>query len=158
MREIDCSHQRSSVENVVNEEEINSKVLDLWGKDKRQNLRYPKHWSGKDLPLRIPSDVVEMQQTYCEHYPRLSWYVHSGSAGYAGLDEDALRSCFALSHTIAQQAALGSIELAAREMKIMQAVDWLPGAIKLTRLAPGLLLTHQEMEARFAESKKPANR
>ncbi len=142
---IECSHQRTSVNDASKAQEIDALVVKLWGKDKKGNPNYPRHWSGKDLAARIPLGDTEMERIYSEQYPLLSWYVHSGSAGYAGLDDNALRCCFALSHTMAQRASLASIELVAKEMKIMQAVEWLPDAIEKTRLAPGLLLFQKKL-------------
>lgn len=143
---VGCVHQRMLVSDPSKEQEIDSLVVRLWEKDKKGAPNYPRHWSGKGLAARIPPGATEMERIYSEHYPLLSWYVHSGSAGYAGLDENALRCCFALSHTIAQQASLGSIELMAKEMKIMQAVEWLPDAIEKTRLAPAMLLLQKKEE------------
>lgn len=143
---VECSRQRALVSNPSKEQEIDSLVVRLWGKDKKGDPNHPRHWSGKSLAKRIPPGAAEMEQIYSEYYPLLSWYVHSGSAGYAGLSENALRCCFALSHTIAQRASLGSIELMAKEMKIMQAVEWLPDAIEKTRLAPAMLLLQKKGE------------
>lgn len=143
---IECSRQRALVDNRSKAQEIESLVVKLWGRDKKGNPNYPKHWSDQDVAARIPSSDAEAKRIYNEHYPLLSWYVHSGSAGYAGLDENALRCCFALSHTIAQRTSLASIELVAKEMKIIQAVEWLPDAIEKTRLVPGLLLFQEKGE------------
>jgi hypothetical protein len=149
---IDCTRQRTLVDDPTKQQEIASLVVKLWGKDKKRHPRYLRHWSGQDLPARIPPGETEMEQIYNEQYPLLSWYVHSGSAGYAGLDDNALRCCFALSHTIAQRASLVSLELVAREMKIMQAVEWLPDAIEKTRLVPGLLMFQDKFGDRSGRS------
>ena len=141
---LDCARQRALVSDPERKQEINSLVIQLWGKDKKAKTELPRHWSGKDLASRLPPGDIEMERIYNEQYPLLSWYVHSGSAGYVGLDENALKCCFALSHTIAQRASLASIELVAKEMKIMQAVEWLPYAIEKTRLGPGMLLLQEK--------------
>ncbi len=138
--EVECAYQRTLVSNSSKEQEVEALVVRLWGRNKEGEPNYPRHWSGRDLTARIPPGDAETKRIYSEHYPRLSWYVHSGSAGYAGLDEGALRSCFALSHIMAQRASLNAIELVAKEMRIMQAVDWLPDAIEKTRMVPGLLV------------------
>lgn len=140
---IDCAHQRALVSDPSKQQETEALVVKLWGRNKEL-----RHWSGKDLASRIPPSDIEAKRIYSEHYPRLSWYVHSGSAGYAALDDDALRSCFALSHIMAQRASLGSIELVAKEMKIMQAVSWLPDAIEKTKLVPGLLMLQGKLSDR----------
>lgn len=148
---VECSPQRALVNDHARKQEIESLIVKLWGRNKHGDPNWPKHWSGRDVAARISSGDAEAKRIYSEHYPRLSWYVHSGSAGYASLDENALRCCFALSHTIAQRASLDSIELVAREMKILQAVEWLPDAIEKTRLAPGLLLFQEKVEDRSGQ-------
>ena len=145
---VECAHQRALVVDLSRQQEIEALAVKFWGKDKKGHPIYPPHWSGRDLATRIPPGDLEAKRIYSEHYPRLSWYVHSGSAGYAALDEGALRSCFALSHIMAQRASLGSIELVAKEMKIMQAVNWLPDAIEKTKLVPGLLMLQEKLSVR----------
>lgn len=145
---VNCAQQRALAHDPSKQQEIEALVVQFWGRDKKGRPSYPLHWSGRDLAARIPPSDTEAKRIYSEHYPRLSWYVHSGSAGYAALDEGVLRSCFALSHIMAQRVSLGSIELVAKEMKIMQAVDWLPDAIEKTKLAPGLLMIEGKLSER----------
>jgi len=149
---VDCVQQRALAQDPSKQQEIAALTVQFWGRDKKGDPIYPPHWSGRDLATRIPSGDTEAKRIYSEHYPRLSWYVHSGSAGYAALDEGAIGSCFALSHIMAQRVSLSSIELVAKEMKIMHAVDWLPDAIEKTKLVPGLLMLQGKLGDRPGQS------
>ena len=98
------------------------------------------HWTGlNNLEERISETSQELQSFYYEHYPRLSWYVHSGSTGYGGVDEKALRNSFLFSHVLAQDLFGKITIMVSNEIKITKAIPWLTKTIGESRYMPVLL-------------------
>ncbi len=138
---VPCVHQRNLVQTPGKGKEIDALVIKLWGLNGKRKPNFPKyHWTGLDLASRIIGLDREVERIYNEEYPRLSWYIHSGSVGYAGLDKEALQACFCMSHIIAQRLFLKIAEIIAEEMKIIKAVGQLKEAFGEARLVPGLFL------------------
>jgi hypothetical protein len=77
--------QREYVESFT--ERFDKIVAKYWGTDKNNKPKYPKHWTGENLESRVRQLGLKYERNYYELYPKLSWYVHSGSACYAGLEE-----------------------------------------------------------------------
>ena len=120
--------------------------MKLWGTNKNGKSTYPDHWSGKNLRDRVDACSKEIKKAYYEDYAKLSWYIHSGSAGYANLNKEALHMVFANSHIIAQRAFLTSLKIISDEMKITKAVDWLNDYLKKLELTPALLLLKDHLQ------------
>ena len=142
---INDSFHRQIVNDLSKKQEVEALAMRVWGANKDGKPVYPDHWSGKNLRERVDSCAVAAKKVYYEDYARLSWYIHSGSAGYANLNKDALHMVFATSHIIAQRAFLSTLKTVSEEMKITKAVEWLKDYFKKLELAPGLLLLKDQL-------------
>jgi hypothetical protein len=142
---INDSFHRQIANDLSKKQEIEALATKVWGVNKEGKPVYPDHWSGKNLRNRVDSCAKETKKAYYEDYARLSWYIHSGSAGYANLNKDALHLVFAISHIIAQKAFLSSLKIVSEEMKITKAVEWLNDYLKKLELTPGLLLLKDQL-------------
>lgn len=60
--------------------------------------RHPDHWSG--MNARDRARHAGQESLYVEVYALLSWYVHAGAAGTAGMGKDALESVFGVCHSL----------------------------------------------------------
>ena len=97
---INDSVQRQVVSDSSKKQKTEAFLTNIWGAKSNNAM----HWSGEKMWERVKCCSAEVKTVYYEHYSLLSWYVHSGSTGYANLNKDALRLCFANSHIIAQKA------------------------------------------------------
>ena len=61
-----------------------------------------------------------------EVYALLSWYVHAGAAGTAGMGKDALESVFGVCHGLIRRIFLEAIEICAKVTKISELGEY-PG-------------------------------
>jgi hypothetical protein len=77
------------------------KLAREWGTNSSGKLQFTDHWSRKNLRHR--SRDIGLEDTYIEVQPLLSWYVHAGSAGTAGMTKVGLEAVFALSHILTQR-------------------------------------------------------
>jgi hypothetical protein len=115
---IECSVQRTFVNGEKRKNNIDSIVINNWGTTKNGKPNWPKHWSGKSVSKRAEMLGSECEALYYELYPFLSWHIHSGSTGYAGLTQDTIESAFGLMHNTIQKVALDATVICAEEMMI----------------------------------------
>lgn len=115
---IECTNQRKFVDGAAKEAAIDSLVIQHWGITKKGKPRWPDHWSGQTVAERAEKLGPDYEELYVELYPFLSWHIHSGSTGYAGLKAETLESAFGLMHSTIQKVVLDATEICAEEMKI----------------------------------------
>jgi hypothetical protein len=61
-----------------------------------------------------------------EVYALLSWYVHTGATGTAGMGKDAIESVFGVSHVLIRRIFLDAIDVCAKATKISELAEY-PG-------------------------------
>jgi hypothetical protein len=135
IREFVCQPER--------EKRVKETILKLWGRTGKEKIKSPKHWTGKSVIERARALGPEYEQLYIQAYPRLSWYIHTGSPGYRGIDAEALESTIALAHNLAQEVFLKAIIICAKEMKIDCAVEFLYKAINDLDNLPGKIIIEE---------------
>ena len=142
--QIDDTHQRQLVGIPSKAEEIDELTKTHWGLTKAQKPQRPQHWSGLTVKARAQKLGKRYYELYLESYPLLSWSVHAGAANYAGIQTDALESCFGLSHAIAQRCFLEATEATATEMHIDKAVEGFRDILRELRLTPGAVIMEEQ--------------
>jgi len=150
---LDCSYQQDFISSPGKEQTINETVVKFWGKTSKGKPNRPKHWTGKDIQKRAQDLGPEYEELYIETFPLFSWYIHSGSTGYAGLNEETLETCFGISHSIAQKVFLEATVICAEEMKISSAILGFKEIIADLRLTPGKVLVNEQIK--ILEAAKP---
>jgi hypothetical protein len=101
-------------------------------KAKTRSGRLPEHWTEKNVRARACS--VDQEAMYVEAYPLLSWYVHAGATGTAGMNRASLEPVFGFSHYLMQRIFLDATATCAKVTKISKLDyydDWMRG-IELT--------------------------
>jgi hypothetical protein len=83
---------------------------------KNGKLQYPDHWTKKNVRER--AKIIDQERMYVEVYSLLSWYVHAGATGTAGLSDVALDSLFGLCHSRIQRIFVDATSTTAKLMKI----------------------------------------
>jgi hypothetical protein len=141
---IEDTHQRSLVNTQGKEQSVDQLSTKHWGTNKKGNPQRPRHWSGLRVNARARRLGPTYEELYVESYPLLSWSVHAGSGNYAGLDENAIESCFALSHSIAQRCFLEATALTAQLMHINEAVEGFSDILEDLRLTPGKVIVEEQ--------------
>lgn len=101
--------QRNLLNSPDIEQRINSKIEEHWGTDRNGRPNWPKHWSGIANTRAIAHSLgTEFEERYVDAYSYLSWYIHAGSTGYAGLEAETLEAGFGRCHSIAQRSFLNT--------------------------------------------------
>lgn len=141
---IDDVHQRQLISTMGKEQAVNQQASQHWGTTKSGNPYRPQHWSGLKVKDRAKRLGPQYEELYIESYPLLSWSIHSGSVNYAGLNEDAIESCFGLSHSIAQRCFIEATTLITELMHIKEAVEGFNDILKELRLTPGKVIVKEQ--------------
>jgi len=127
---MDISAQQAFCNDPQRKQQIASIKTQRKAQRKRRNL--PEHWTDKDVRARACS--VGQEAMYVEAYPLLSWYVHAGAAGTAGMDRASLEPVFGFCHHLIQRIFLDATAACAKVTKISKLDhfdNWMTG-IELT--------------------------
>ncbi len=154
---IDDEHQRSLLQIPNREKEIEEIIVQHWGRTRKGKPCRPEHWSGMSVRSRAEQLGDEVTELYLESYPLLSWAIHSGSAIYAGIGEDAIESSFGISHSLSQRSFLKAIKMTARTMQIDKAYKGLDDVLEELRMTPGRVIV-EDQARRIDEAKEQARR
>ena len=130
-KEIECSNQRKFINEHFTESEIKSIVIKHWGTTKAGNPKWPNHWSGLKVADRARKLGPNYEALYIEFYSFLSWHIHSGSTGYAGIKSEGLEIAFGVMHNTIQKVVLDATLICAEVMQIDK-IDNLVGDFKST--------------------------
>ena len=84
--------------------------------------KYPDHWTGKNARER--AKVLGQEAMYVEVYSLLSWYVHAGATGTAGMSKQSFESVFGLCHGIIRRIFLDAISTCAKATKISELAEF----------------------------------
>ncbi len=116
---------------------IEAKVRSLWGSDKKNNPNWPEsHWSGINLRIRA-SQVGQYYETlYLQLYSFASWYIHSGSAGYAGFNPDQFGRILGMSVEVSRIMFLDSIKTIAKVFHLNKALEEFKPIMEFLKAAP----------------------
>lgn len=153
----DVSRQRKFLSSPGRKQKNDKAVIKFWGKTKKKGLpKHPKHWTGMSVFERARDLGIEYEELYHDAYPLLSWLIHSGSTGYAGLSEDALEAYFGRSHIIAQKTFIEATIICAEEFKISFLIKDLRIILEDIRLTPGKVIVEEQIKI-LENAKKKAN-
>jgi hypothetical protein len=114
-----------------NEQRINGERRTLWPK-----LAKVQHWSGRDLPSRIVLLKSPFDEIYEVHYPRLSWYVHSGLTGVANLEAETFTVICGNAYKLAADSYWESLLTVIHEFKIEKANEKIEMKLKAAKMLP----------------------
>jgi hypothetical protein len=117
--------------------------------------KYPDHWTGKNARERARTAGEEA--LYVEVYALLSWYVHAGAAGTAGMSKEALESVFGICHGLIRRIFLDAITICAKATKISELTEY-PGWItRLETKTAELIVSEQRrlLETKRAQAASP---
>jgi hypothetical protein len=142
---LDDSRQRAFVNEQGKQQTIDHTIVKHWGTTKKGKLNRPEHWTGKNVQARARNLGLEYEELYVEVYSLLSWYIHSGSTGYAGLSEETIEEAFGLAHIIAGKVFLEATRICA-EQKISKVIEGFRNMLDRVRLFPGKVLLEEQIK------------
>jgi hypothetical protein len=117
--------------------------------------KYPDHWSG--MNARDRARHAGEETLYVEVYALLSWYVHAGAAGTAGMGKDALESVFGICHGLIRRIFLEAISICAKATKISEMPEFPDWMTSLETKTAELIVSEQRklLDAKRAQPSPP---
>jgi hypothetical protein len=133
----------------VNNEERKNRIAQVtesqWGNFKTRWTSYKMHWTGMKANERAIWLGEKHEAMYMEVYSFLSWHIHSGSTGYAGISEEAFDSILGFSHFIAQKIFIEATEILAHEVKIDKVYSGFEEMIEDAKLSTGKRIISEQV-------------
>jgi hypothetical protein len=135
----DDSIRKQFVESPGRQGAVESQVVSLWGKNKNKP-KWPDHWTGSSVRDRAKLFGPFYEQEYLEIYSLLSWFVHSGNAGYAGLSESSLEWVYGISMNISRKMYIEALEMCAKTFSLNHTINGFSQVIESLKNAPEKIL------------------
>jgi hypothetical protein len=146
---MDISAQRAFHADVQRSQRI-AKIVKAGLKGKR---KYPDHWTNRSVRQRAID--VGQEVMYVEAYPQLSWYVHAGAAGTAGITRDGFEHVFGFCHSLIQRIFIDATSKCAKATKI-SALDYFDGWMQSIRLKTGEIVVAEQIKMLEAKRQQVA--
>lgn len=143
--------QKKFVESPGKRDEIELKIVSLWGKTKKGTINWPDHWTG--LPVRRRAELFGTiyVQKYLEIYSILSWFVHAGNASYAGLSEQSLEGIYGVSMNISRLMYIEGLLLCSYSFSLNKVIENFSPVIEFLKDAPKEILIDYEIRKAKAQ-------
>jgi hypothetical protein len=113
--------------------------------------RYPDHWTGKNVRQRAIE--VGEEAMYVEVYPQMSWFVHAGPAGTAGITKGGFENIFAMCHSLIQRIFIGATAACAKATKI-SSLDYFDRWMRDISLKTGEIIVAEQIKLLEAKRKQ----
>ena len=133
----DSNHVTTFASDPTRRKNIENRVQQVWGITKKGKLNWPKnHWSGLNLKKRA-SDLGEYYEAlYLHLYPLTSWYIHSGSVGYAWIEPEGFGRILGSSANLLRVMFVEATVIVAKQFHLEKVVEKFHQVIDFLKVAP----------------------
>lgn len=122
--DLNITRQREVCSDPVETAHVEGLVLQYWGRTRTGALNWPKHWSRfPEARGRAQQVGPKWEERYVQHYYMLSWHIHSGMVGAAGLSQEVFDIFVADAHRLIRDSVIDSYSVLGRELHLAQAMD-----------------------------------
>jgi len=144
--DLSIDHQRAMVADPAQLAAIEGLIQLYWGRNRRGDLIWPKHWSAfPDARGRARAVGDIWEERYVRHYYMLSWHIHPGLAGVAGLPREIFDAFASLAFQLATAVILDSYEVVGSELHLADAIPQWPDHMYFLQHAMGLALVDERL-------------
>ena len=137
----DINEQRKLVGNAAERAGVEGLVDRLWGRDKKGNLIWPAHWSQQNARERAKTLGPKFEAMYVRNWYGLSWHIHPGSVGVAGLPKDAFDAFNGLAFHLIIEITADSFSLVANQLRLDAGIPDLRAKLDFLRNVSAFRLT-----------------
>lgn len=96
---------------------VEALIVQYWDQKRNGDLNWPKHWSHCfDARGRAKQVGQGWEERYVRYYSVLSWHIHAGVVGIAGLPQDAFDIFVADAHRLVHDSLLDAYAILGREL------------------------------------------
>lgn len=132
---------------------IEAIVERLWGRNRKEGLNWPIHWTGRDMSQRCKDLGSFFYAAYLQLYSAASWQVHSGNASYADVKPEDFGRLVGVFTNVARQLYIRSIKSISGAFKLSEKMTNLNEVLELLNDAPRELLLEFLIQQLNEESK-----
>ena len=123
-------------------------ISQYWGRSQNGDLNWPTHWSRfRDARSRACHVGADWEERYVCYYSILSWHIHSGVVGVAGLAQELFDVFVADAHRLARDSAIGAYDIVGRELHLARAMDRWSESLEFLRNVSGMALVELRLQA-----------
>ena len=127
---------------------VEALIVQYWGRDRNGDLNWPAHWSRfRDARGRARQVAPNWEERYVRYYSTLSWHVHSGTVGVAGLAQDVFDIFVAYALELIRDSVLDSYGILGGELRLAAAIERWPETLEFLRNVSGLTLVDLRLQA-----------
>ncbi len=132
-----CKIERDFINDAANISKFHSLLTTHWPAKPGKNQGTPSHWTGKDAARRAHDAGPKYEERYRKIYARLSWFVHSGLAGFGGLSSTGVETGFAWAHALIQEFFCEASEIVGNGFHLFDSAPHLRQRLRMARSVPG---------------------
>ena len=146
--DMDISKQRALCSDLKQKSEVETIIEQYWGRNRRGDLNWPKHWSRfQDARGRASQVGTPWEDRYVRTYGMLSWHVHSGLTGVDSLPKDLFNGFAMEAFQLSTDVVLDSYRILGRELQLSKAMpEWEDRLTFLDRVI-GLALVDKRLQS-----------
>lgn len=154
---VDSSPHQTAIDfanDPVRAQEVEQECVQHWGRTHKGKLRWPEHWSGKQIDVRASDAGIEFAEIYRSQFFLQSYYVHAGPAGIQNLSREALICTFGVSHRLIQQFAATAVEIIADQFHLFATDLDLRDQLRRASAATGFYAVQSVLERQRSDAEK----
>ncbi len=146
--DFNIAEQRRVCSDAAEEAAVEALIVQYWGRDRNGDLNWPIHWSCfRDARGRARHVAESWEERYVRYYYVLSWHVHSGAVGVAGLAQDVFDIFVADAHRLIRDSVIDSYGILGHELHLAGAIERWPETVEFLRNVSGFTLVDLRLQA-----------
>jgi hypothetical protein len=145
--DFNIARQRQVCADQAETTQVEALVLQYWGRRRNGDLNWPKHWSPfPETRGRARQVGPGWEERYVRYYYMLSWQIHSGVVGAAGLQQDSFDIFVADAHRLIRDTVIDAFGVLGRELHLAQAMNEWGNRLEFLRHVSGIALVDQRLQ------------
>jgi len=126
---------------------VEALVTQHWGRRQNGDLNWPTHWSRfRDARARARHVAESWEERYVRYYSILSWHIHSGVVGVAGLAQELFDVFVADAHRLVRDSVIDAYGILGDELHLAQAMDRWGEALQFLSNVSGVTLVDLRLQ------------
>jgi hypothetical protein len=124
--DLNLTQQRATVADVVETAAVEALVQQYWGRNRKGELNWPKHWSAfPEARGRAQHVGGPWEERYVRHCYMFSWHIHSGLVGVAGLPKEVFEIFASQAYRLSTGVILDCYRIVGVELQLASAIpEW----------------------------------
>ncbi len=146
--DLSLAEQQATVADVVETAAVESLVQQYWGRNRKGELNWPKHWSAfPETRGRAQHVGGPWEERYVRQYYMLSWQIHGGLTEVAELPKEAFDILASQAHQLATGVILDCYRILGSELHLASSIPKWTNHLNFLEHVVGLALVDGRLQA-----------